>query len=87
MEDNIEQFVNMYSVKRDWLQKEREVFTNLEKLPRQVKMSLDTMEGLLHELSLSKNNGVIEKNQNIFKELPLNEWQAEMQKFSVNSTV
>ena len=49
--------------------------------------SLDTMEALLHELSLSKNNGVIEKNQNIFKELPLNEWQAEIQKFSLNATV
>ena len=59
MEDNIEQFVNMYSVKRDWLQKKREVFTNLERLPRQIKMSLDIMEALLHELSLSKNNGVI----------------------------
>ena len=50
-------------------------------------MSVDKMETLLHTLSLAKNETVLKKNQDHFKELPLHEWKGELERLEASHQI
>ena len=72
--EELESFVEMYQVRKDWLKQMQYIFSSIERMPAQPKLTLAAMENLLHTISLTKYAASIQKNQEKLLEEHLGQW-------------